>query len=221
MNIKNHIAKVIIVGDSSIGKTSLVNKYIHYNDPHYVFGVDEPTIGVDMKIKYFDDKNNMKMYLWDTTGLERFRSIVTSYFRNATGVFICYDVSSMVSFHNVNKWIDDVNLYCDNPNIIKILIATKSDISELKREVSFDEGQIYAFKHNMLFFETSSKLGINIKECFDAMAEKIYLNANLHSSNFSLLSSSTKINVYDNKKKHSSNDDKIKANNCLQYCSIL
>jgi small GTP-binding protein len=151
--------KILMIGDSNVGKSSILLKYTHdnFNNEHLT------TIGLDFHVKYLklNDKN-IKLQLWDTAGQERFRSIITSYFRDAQGILVVYDVTNKISFENVENWIKDINDNCKNNNNI-FLVANKID---LNRIISEEEGNKLAQKYNLLYYECSAKTGENIQNIY-------------------------------------------------------
>ena len=127
------------------------------------------TIGVDFKIKMLQvDEKRVKMQIWDTAGQERFRNITQTYYKGAAGIILAYSVADNRSFNNIVNWIKQIDNN-SSEDVCKLLIATKSDLSD-ERQVTFEEGNVLAKKHNMQFFEVSSKNGINVHECFTELA---------------------------------------------------
>ena len=104
------IAKVIIIGDAGVGKTSLVMRYTHH-----IFETDyKATIGVDFEVEKFEIMGvPFTLQMWDTAGSERFQCIASSYYRGANAVMICFDYSKFQSLQSVRKWLD--NAIAENP----------------------------------------------------------------------------------------------------------
>jgi len=162
----DYLIKCLVIGDSGIGKSSLMLRFTDdvFNNQYI------STIGVDFKIKTMPFKNKItKFQIWDTAGQDRFRTITSSYYRGSNAILICYDVTENETFRNVKKWLEEVKMYSTG-NPFLILCGTKSDL-ENKRQVSTIEGMNYAKNNNMLFFETSAKNNLNIKEIFESIAE--------------------------------------------------
>jgi small GTP-binding protein len=108
----------------------------------------------------------IKLQIWDTAGQERFRTITTSFYRGSRGIFIIYDVTDRETFTNMTKWLAELDDHAPI-NITKILIGNKVDSPN--RVVTTQEGKTLADKHNLPFFETSAKTGININESFEKL----------------------------------------------------
>jgi len=157
--------KLLMVGESGVGKTSLLNRYA--NDTFSTNYVS--TIGIDFKLKTIPIKGRVvKLQLWDTAGQERFRTITVSYFRGAQGILIVYDVSNRNSFERVQAWIEQIEQHADL-SVNKILVGNKCDLED-KRQVTVEEGQALADQRGLLFFETSPKLNVNVTDAFEALA---------------------------------------------------
>ena len=138
------ILKCIVIGDSNVGKTSLVHRLCSSDDIREY----TPTIGVEYNT--FIIKPDTKLCFWDTAGQERFRSIVKTFFRNMDIAIVVFDVSKPATFNNMQLWIDIVKEYEDNTTIV--IIGNKSDLPDK---------QIYAEmvkeKYNYPYLEFSTK----------------------------------------------------------------
>jgi Ras-related protein Rab-1A len=118
------------------------------------------------------EKKTIPVKIWDTAGQERFKTITYSFYRQAQGVLVTFDVTNRDSFENVKNWIDSIENHA-KPNITKILIGNKIDLED-QRVVSKHEAQRLAEEHGMPFFETSAKMDQNVSEVIHYMIDEVY-----------------------------------------------
>lgn len=164
----DYLFKIVIVGDVAVGKTVMSNCFKNglYNDRH------ETTIGVDFNAKTIMASGQIiKLHIWDTAGQEKFYSLTKNYYKNVAGIILMYDITNRKSFSNLNRWIDDIKYHCGK-HVSVVLVGNKVD-KEVFRKVSFDEGVELANKINGIFFETSSKLSINVEAIFKSLSTMI------------------------------------------------
>jgi len=161
------LAKSIIIGDSSVGKSSLLYRYIDQDwNPHYV-----ATIGVDFKVMSFERNHKVvKLQLWDTAGQERFRTITHTYYRGAHGVMLVFDVTQRESFQNLQDWLGDVRKF-GSPSVPLLLVGNKYDAPEAERQVSDEEALGLARELDCKFIKVSAKNNVNVDEAFAALVE--------------------------------------------------
>ena len=193
--------KILLIGDSHVGKTSLLLKYVDdfFPEEHIA------TIGIEYKDKIINkDGYNIRLQIWDTAGQERFNSITKNIYRNANGVLFVYDVTNRKSYNSMKNWIKDTEKI--DRDIKGIILANKIDLEE--REVNTDELEELGNKMNMKFLETSAKDNINVKDAFILLVEELLKGKNqkeilqMYSRNKrSDLSISTKKTANDKKKK--------------------
>lgn len=164
--------KVLMIGDSCVGKTSIMMKFNDFNfSPSFI-----TTIGVDHQYKYITyGSNTVKIQLWDTAGQERYRTITNSYLRGANVIIVVYDITNKKSFENVECWLKSIEQNCGYVDII--IVGNKNDLEE-KREVSYDEGVKLANerKNKFDFFECSAKKNFHIDEIFEK-ATQLYIRS--------------------------------------------
>lgn len=188
----DYIFTIIIIGDSNVGKTSLLYRLVNNKfNPHN----DELTIGVEYGSKQMKLNKNtsVKLKIWDTAGQDTFDTIITTYFKNVAGAIICYDITNRKSFVNVDTWIEKVKNYCPY-TVSTMLVGTKLDKAFDNRTVSITEGKELARKHSMLFTEVTcqsspsyqSHLNLHnfdsnnfdsddlVSNCFNKLSYKIY-----------------------------------------------
>jgi small GTP-binding protein len=147
-----HILKILVIGDSAVGKTCLL---LRYNDNKFKKTL-LTTIGADFKTKLIEiDNRKVKLQILDTAGAEKFRSITKAYYRGAHGILAVFDLSRRDTFNQVKMWIDSIR--DSSSKIIEIvLVGNKAD---LPRAVEKDEAERLANENNIPYFETSAKLG--------------------------------------------------------------
>ena len=150
--------KIIFVGDAGVGKTSIINRIVDnpFSEAY------EMSIGVDFMSKNLRfHGQNIKLQIWDSAGQEKYRGLIPSYIRNSSIVFVVYDVTSKTSFNNIPSWISFIKSI-ENTTII--LCGNKIDLTT--REVQQNEGEQFAKKEGISFFEVSAKTNQNIKLMF-------------------------------------------------------
>ena len=162
--------KVITLGNSSVGKTSFLMKYI---DNSFTLTYTT-TLGVDFKQKKIKlkDGRDVRLRIFDTAGQERFKAVSVSFIKKADGVILIYDISDIESFEAVENWIKSIR-EIGKEKLPIILVGNKCDLSDDKRMISLKEGQDKADEFNIPFYETSCKEGINIKEVFEKLIDDI------------------------------------------------
>ena len=165
--------QLLIIGDSTVGKTSILNRYTNGEFNHHYLA----TIGLDFfkKDEVIDGKT-IRIKIWDTAGQERYKSLTQGYFRNAEGIMIVFDVSNIETFNNLKYWIQSIKTHIDvdNDHVPAIIIGNKIDI--FNREVTKEQGEKFSKEQNFEYFETSAKNGNNINECIRFLIEKVLKN---------------------------------------------
>ena len=163
----DHLIKLLILGDSAVGKTCLLLRYTdnNFTSNHLA------TIGIDFKLKNIEFKDKrLKLQIWDTAGQERFRTITRTYYKDAMGVILAYDCTNQRSFDNTREWVQQIKLHSKD-QVAMVLIGNKSDCPDKK--VSAEQGQQLAEELGVGFFETSAKERINVDETFAYVLERI------------------------------------------------
>jgi small GTP-binding protein len=160
--------KVVVVGASSVGKSSIVQRLVQGTFTEE----GTTTCGADF-YTYTCPVNNdsVKLHIWDTAGQERFRSISKSYFRNAVGAILVYDITKMPSFDQLVEWLNDLQTLA-TPNAYILLVGNKCDKEE-ERQVGGDLIREFCEHHHIEAIETSAQSGRNIKEAFARMAFEV------------------------------------------------
>ena len=160
--------KIILIGDMSVGKTSLVNRFMGFEfSENYTC-----TISADFKIKSLsiDPSTGAELTVWDTCGQEKYRSITRQYFKDVHGIVLVYDVHNDNSFNGLSSWLDEIKNNC-NKDVSIVLVGNKIDLDD--RKILKEQGNDFASKNGMMYVETSSKEGININSPFEKLAIEI------------------------------------------------
>ncbi|XP_070580101.1 ras-related protein Rab-37-like isoform X2 [Ptychodera flava] len=162
------IHKTILVGDSGVGKTSLLVQFEQKRFP----GSFSATVGIGFSNKVVNvDGSKVKLQIWDTAGQERFRSVTHAYYRDAHALLLLYDVTNRQSFDNIRAWLSEINEYA-NQDVVIMLLGNKADMSS-DRVVRREEGEKLAKDHGVAFMETSAKTGMNVELAFMAVAKDL------------------------------------------------
>jgi Ras-related protein Rab-18 len=166
----DQLYKVLLVGDSGVGKSSILIRYTEDS-----FADDVPaTIGVDFKTKFVAlGDRRIKLTIWDTAGQERFRTLTSSYYRNAQGVILVYSVDNRPSFESITTWLRELETYKNVPQVAMMLVANKIDTERSRWQVDPSEGERFAKEKGMLFLECSAKTRKGIQEAFDELVHQI------------------------------------------------
>ncbi len=163
------MVKVVLVGDSGVGKTNIMSKYLKNQ-----FREDsKATVGVEFGSKQFTVENHqIKAQIWDTAGQERYKAITSAYYKGTKGAFVVYDITRKNTFETVNKWVSDISAAADK-KITLILIGNKNDLED-QRQVTKEMGEEKAKELGLAFMETSACSGENLDKAFQLMINEIY-----------------------------------------------
>ena len=162
--------KIILIGDSGVGKSSITIKAIKNQFDEYITS----TVGFEF-VSYSSkvDNKNINLQIWDTCGQEAYKSLIKSFYRNSVLAIIVYAIDNKESFKNLELWINDLKKE-SNPDVKIIIIGNKAD-NENERQISKQDGEQFCKDHSgSLFMETSAKTGININQLFDDAAKLLY-----------------------------------------------
>ena len=160
--------KILILGDTEVGKTSILLKYIDH-----VFPLEHiATIGVEYKDKFITKDNySIRLQIWDTAGQERFHSIAKSIYRNANGVLYIYDITKKQTFKSIKNWVKETSSI--DKDIKGIILGNKIDLKN-EREVNEDDLKEVSIQNNMPSLECSAKDNININEAFNLLIDELF-----------------------------------------------
>ncbi|KAG5853559.1 ras-related protein Rab-26 [Anguilla anguilla] len=161
--------KVMLVGDSGVGKTCLL---VRFKDGAFLAGSFISTVGIDFRNKVLSiDGVKVKLQIWDTAGQERFRSVTHAYYRDAHALLLLYDVTNKTSFDNIQAWLTEIHEYAQQ-DVVLMLLGNKAD-STHQRVVRREEGEKLAKEFGVPFMETSAKSGLNVDLAFTAAAKEL------------------------------------------------
>ncbi|XP_060111420.1 ras-related protein Rab-5C [Heteronotia binoei] len=163
--------KLVLLGESAVGKSSLVLRFVKGQFHEY----QESTIGAAFLTQTIClDDTTVKFEIWDTAGQERYHSLAPMYYRGAQAAIVVYDITNMDTFVRAKNWVKELQRQASS-NIVITLAGNKADLAS-KRAVDFQEAAAYADDNSLLFMETSAKTAMNVNETFMAIAKKLPKN---------------------------------------------
>ncbi|XP_066522706.1 ras-related protein Rab-38 isoform X1 [Hoplias malabaricus] len=174
---KEHLYKILVIGDLGVGKSSIIKRYVHQNfSPNY-----RATIGVDFALKVLTlDQDTVRLQLWDIAGQERFGNMTRVYYREAMGAFIVFDVTRPNTFEAVVKWKEDLDakLGVDGEKAVPaVLLANKCDQNRDLLPNNVLKMEQFCQEHGFItWFQTSAKENVNIDEAADCLVKHILAN---------------------------------------------
>ena len=162
--------KLIVIGDSGVGKSCLTTKAVKNNfEDYYQATVGFEFLTFNMKI----NDTVIKMQIWDTCGQEIYRSLISNFYRNSSLAVILYSIDNRESFEHAENWLSDLKSQA-NPEVRIFLVGNKADLEEA-RQVSKEEGMKYKTDQGLdLFLETSAKTGYNARNVLIEAAKILY-----------------------------------------------
>jgi Ras-related protein Rab-11A len=212
--------KLSIIGDSGIGKSSILNRYIFdkFNlNSRSTIGVEFGQIEIEL--------NNGEHYLleiWDTAGQCKYRSIVKSYYRNVDGFILVFDITNKDSFNNLSYWLNEINGNCDKDDVYILLVGNKIDLYDKEKDekFNFDDGIIKFINdnnnnnYNILpkYYITSAKNNVSISLLFQYLTEELDYIYKIRNNLNNLNLKNENENENENEKKNK-NNEKIKLSN--------
>ena len=157
--------KIILIGNASVGKTSIFNKFIigEFNKTY------KSTISVECKSKYLKIDKNLfaKLNIWDTMGSEIFRAVTKQYYRGANGAIVIFDLTQQNTFNDLKKWVKDIKNYGEK-NIEILIVGNKLDLIG-QRKVTQSQAVNFCRENNYKYIEASAKDGTNILKIFEEL----------------------------------------------------
>nr|XP_005584922.1 PREDICTED: ras-related protein Rab-37 isoform X2 [Macaca fascicularis] len=188
--------KTILVGDSGVGKTSLL---VQFDQGKFIPGSFSATVGIGFTVMLLGDSGvgktcflirfkdgaflsgafiatvGIDFRIWDTAGQERFRSVTHAYYRDAQALLLLYDITSKSSFDSIRAWLTEIHEYAQR-DVVIMLLGNKADMSS-ERVIRSEDGETLAREYGVPFLETSAKTGMNVELAFLAIAKELKYRA--------------------------------------------
>ncbi len=167
--IKEYTFKIIIVGDISVGKTSIIKRFI---ENKFSDELKSTLINENLKKKIrIDSSTIVTLNIWDTIGDERFRILTRQFYQDAHGALLIFDITNKETFNKLDIWIKDI-IENSPPDCILMLIGNKYDLKD-NRKISYDDANILSQRFNIFYYEVSAKNGNNIALAFEQLTYRI------------------------------------------------
>jgi len=161
--------KIILIGPSAVGKTSLINRYVKNQFTDY-----KPTLGVDFLLKQIDLEGKfVKLTIWDIGGHEKFKALHKSYYQGTNGALLIFDLTRKRTFDEMEVWYTEMKEILER-KIPFILIGNKVDLiknspAAIKEDIAIE----YAKNHGSSYIQTSAKTGENVENAFIELVHKM------------------------------------------------
>ena len=168
--------KLLLLGESNVGKTSIILRYIEnlFNESN------TSTCGIDVKCKYVTCENKkIRLDIWDTAGQERFRGLTKNYFRGAHAFILVYDITNKDSFDKLKNWIKDAKEKIEDDKSYKMAVVGNKKDCDKKREVSFQTLKEFGESNDVIFSEVSARTGEGIEQLFNDFIKELLKNRNI------------------------------------------
>ena len=173
------IIKILIIGDSTVGKTNFVYKFSEDKFSENYFA----STGIELKTTSIQiDGKSIKIQLWDTAGQEKYRAMTKNLYLKSQGIIILFDITNETTFINLKNWMSQIKESCGE-DIPILLVGNKIDLED-NRVINKERAMEYANNENIEYIEVSSKTGENINKALTSLLQKILKRADSN-SNFS------------------------------------
>ena len=160
--------KVVLIGGSHCGKTSLTNRYVN--------GQFTANTLTTTQAAYYEKHiqtmgSECFLDVWDTAGQERFHALTPMFYRDAEAALVVFDITDAQSFTVSKKWVAELR-QARGHDCYAVLVGNKTDLAS-QRTVSYDDAKSWADSQKMEYFETSAKTGSNVEQAFMALVKKL------------------------------------------------
>ena len=174
--IVREVIQLGTLGDSGVGKSNLSSVYVNNKfEPEIIATIGFNCLIKDTIIKVNNIEKKIKIKIWDTAGQEKFKSVSVQYIKNCIGILLVYSIDDRNSLNNLENWIKDIKDKTNYEKVPLILIGNKCDLED-ERKVSKEEGEKFALKYNIKFFECSAKNNINVNQAFESLINEVVEN---------------------------------------------
>ncbi|XP_062454148.1 ras-related protein Rab-25 [Rhea pennata] len=165
----NFVFKVVLIGESGVGKTNLLSRFTRNEFNHD----SRTTIGVEFSARTVPlGTAAVKAQIWDTAGLERYRAITSAYYRGAVGALVVFDITKHQTYDAVERWLKELYDHAE-ASVVVMLVGNKMDLAHA-REVPTEEAKMFADGNGLLFTETSALDSTNVEQAFETVLKEIY-----------------------------------------------
>eukprot|EP00977_Amphora_coffeiformis_P012986 scaffold3330_cov164-Amphora_coffeaeformis.AAC.18 len=177
--VLSHTVKLVLLGDSGVGKTSVALRFVHNSYHPFV----EATIGAtylsrnvalpggDEQRSSSSSRKAVELKIWDTAGQERYQSLTPLYFRGSGAALLVYDITKLHSYQTLQRWVRELK-HTGPENVLLTIVGNKSDLSQ-DRTVLREDAEAYAESIGAVYMEVSAKTGENVAEVFDNIAIRV------------------------------------------------
>jgi len=172
-NSNDGVIKIVITGDSGVGKTNLITRYVYDSFNEF----SNPTVGLDFALKNtIVAGQNISCQIWDTAGQEKMKSIASAYYKNANGSILVFDISNKSSFNRLSYWLSELRDNLNDQEVCIVLLGNKCDLVD-KREVAMEEAKAFAEQNGFYYLEVSAKSNDNdcVNLAFDQLLGEIHM----------------------------------------------
>jgi len=167
MNHSGPAVKVVLLGNSGAGKSSIAHRFVYDKFNHY----PESTIGASFFTRFMkkkDSTSTIKYHIWDTAGQEKYHALAPMYYRGAAAAVLVYDIVSIVSFEALKSWLQRLREF-GPMGLALIIVGNKCDLDD-KRQISKETAEAFAKQEGCLYLETSARDDTNVELVFQEIA---------------------------------------------------